>query len=59
MNSVKLPNRGSGQYHSRSSLAAVNALTAIAATNAVTSTPHTPMPIASTRPSSDFGARSP
>jgi len=39
--------------HSPPSLGAVNALTAIAATSAVTTTPHTPMTIASTRASSD------
>ena len=49
----------SSAHLSPSSVAAVNAFTAIAATRAVTSTPHTPMTIASTRVSSDLGARSP
>jgi hypothetical protein len=50
-----------GRYASPScaSTAAVNALTAIAANSAVSSTPHTPMPIERARVNSVPGARSP
>ena len=43
----------------RSSVASVNARTAIAARRAVSRTPHTPMSIASARGSRNLGARSP
>src|SRR5436190_13016206 len=56
---VTLPLHLLPRYRSLSPLAAVRAFTAIAASSAVNSTPHSPMRTARVRASSVFGARSP
>ena len=55
----RLASPGFSSHVSRSSVASGNDLTATAARRAVKRTPHTPMSIASTRPSRNLGARSP